>query len=956
MTIYQQLHHAILGHQESLILPLATSDNDVYMAIRQIMRDNPDIFWFSHIWNYNEDARTLRLHYTINKERTKKVKRQIENVILNEFHILDVQRLTQEEQVMYVYKWLALYCNYNIYSAFNQTIYSVFVYRNSVCTGYAKAAQYLFKLLGIESQLVFGKLKNSERLSRHCWLLVKLEGKWYHLDPTLAVPKNKEILVSTGVNPIVGSDGVNYNYFCVDSETVKDSKESQKGSTEYIEDEKDLPVCSSHIDYFGLQHLRIPLNEERKLGHVLTGIGTTADVYTWNQKCATQKVVKAFRKQIPQEVINHEFYVMQELANLPHVLSVDRMTEDGRGIIMEQATPLSDLLSCHYYQLSFSKFCQLILDLIDGVQECLDHGIQYRDIHLNNIYRDGKGIYKLGDFGSCVCQNQRNDVAIGVGSKWYMAPETYKKQEFGEASAIYEIAMVAYFMLNNLLPPLWQKYGKESLTLRVGGKNVPLPVRLQSSVNDAEQKLGKVILQALSYDTSVRFSQSLQCFREEIENIKTTSQDTILFKGDTIELPNELENIEDSVFCNHEFADTLIGKLDKEWATVENALSIDGNGDADASGNNFSLIQTVDFASTCIPNPDILVSNGEVEDLLTSIEREETSDMCNFIPQVEFCGNDFAVTAGGVNCKSNIWKPQETYIPQPQKPKPKRNSSKNSFWSRLFCGRKNEAHEDNVYSSVFAPAEIKRGSHFVVQVYLHLIEETEKVMSLAIESDKNSERRDYIPLLTKLKRNDKVDIELNIYGENILYNERKQLVWQGSFTKCSFDYLVPNSLEVEELSCEVNLFINGNIAGDMRFLTAILDTQPTMLNPQVIARTFNKIFISYAHQDIEQVKHIALAYKAQGADYFFDKDKLSAGDIYEEEIFRYIDNADLFILCWSANAARSEYVWKETEHALMRAYPQLSRQEATLKIYPISIKPRAAYPQNMIDIYNFEEI
>ena len=83
---------------------------------------------------------------------------------------------------------------------------------------------------------------------------------------------------------------------------------------------------------------------------------------------------------------------------------------------------------------------------------------------------------------------------------------------------------------------------------------------------------------------------------------------------------------------------------------------------------------------------------------------------------------------------------------------------------------------DNVYSSVFAPAEIKRGSHFVVQVYLHLIEETEKVMSLAIESDKNSERRDYIPLLTKLKRNDKVDIELNIYGENILYNGRSYLI------------------------------------------------------------------------------------------------------------------------------------------------------------------------------------
>lgn len=191
MVIYKIVHHAILNYVEQLELPLGTSNNDVYMAIRQIMRDNPDIFWFSHIWNYSEGNRTLKLHYTISKVRSEEAKRLIENVILNEFHILDVQRLTQEEQVMYVYKWLALYCNYNIYSAYNQTIHSVFVYRNSVCTGFAKAAQYLFKLLGIESQLVFGKLKNSERLSRHCWLMVKLEGKWYHLDPTLAVPKTK---------------------------------------------------------------------------------------------------------------------------------------------------------------------------------------------------------------------------------------------------------------------------------------------------------------------------------------------------------------------------------------------------------------------------------------------------------------------------------------------------------------------------------------------------------------------------------------------------------------------------------------------------------------------------------------------------------------------------------------------------------------------------------------------
>ena len=43
---------------------------------------------------------------------------------------------------------------------------------------------------------------------------------------------------------------------------------------------------------------------------------------------------------------------------------------------------------------------------------------------------------------------------------------------------------------------------------------------------------------------------------------------------------------------------------------------------------------------------------------------------------------------------------------------------------------------NEVYSSIFAPAEVKRKSHLQVQVYLHLYEEAEKVKSLAQESDK----------------------------------------------------------------------------------------------------------------------------------------------------------------------------------------------------------------------------
>ena len=33
----------------------------------------------------------------------------------------------------------------------------------------------------------------------------------------------------------------------------------------------------------------------------------------------------------------------------------------------------------------------------------------------------------------------------------------------------------------------------------------------------------------------------------------------------------------------------------------------------------------------------------------------------------------------------------------------------------------------------------------------------------------------------------------------------KSVIWQSSFTKCSFDYFVPNDVDVDELSCESDI-------------------------------------------------------------------------------------------------------------------------------------------------------
>ena len=175
-------------------------------------------------------------------------------------------------------------------------------------------------------------------------------------------------------------------------------------------------------------------------------------------------------------------------------------------------------------------------------------------------------------------------------------------------------------------------------------------------------------------------------------------------------------------------------------------------------------------------------------------------------------------------------------------------------------------------------------------------------------------------------------------------------------TKCVFDYFVSTDINVDELSCQIILSVNGAQIGEMRFITKIVE-HPRDLNPKVSAHQYKKIFISYAHQDEKKVKYLAEAYKAQGANYFFDRHYLKGGDVFPQVIQDYINSADLFILCWSENASKSEYVEKERTQAFELAFPKVKPMEkATLSIYPMSIEPRAELPADMRDNYHFEEI
>ena len=977
MRLYNNIEQTIRGHVPQMSVPKGTTQDEVYHCIRSIMRDNPDIFWFSHQWKYTEADHTIRFHYTISEERCDIAKKKIEDVVQNDFLINDVFRLSVPERIMYVYKWIALYCKYNIYSAYNQTIYSVFVCRNSVCTGYAKAAQYLFKELGIESKLVFGTIHNAEKGSRHCWLLVKVNNQWYHLDPTFAVPEIKDLLMKAGVTPIIGAEGLVYNYFCCDTDSIKLSRT--------IEDESELPLCTSKIDFKSLQNITIHLHRTEGVeqlgvkGCLLSEAGSFSNVYLWHSDKNVQGVVKIFKNDNSHALLRHELRVMRQLAPSNNVLHVLGVTDNQDGLIIEQATPLADLLCSHYYQLSAVNLCKLLLDVLAGLQDCMNYGVYYRDIHLNNIYRTSEGRYVLGDFGSCVwIENDRTSNPSGVGSPWYLAPETYLNGVFKEESATYGIGMLAYFMLNDLFPPLWNENGKDSLNHRIHGRELPLPALLKNLSCAFEQMMASVIMKSLSFKSSDRY-RTLPDLEKAIKKcVLLVEEDYLLIDGGSSERLFRFDrkesidraNINIHADCHSTCVDlpeTLVSNGENESEVL--LIDVDGDYlfDIIAKDTNRDGIinqdEVVDISGSHISIEDFARTAGDPFDYTKSSNDEFGESSMPPPPPGCSCDgrfdrhdrvNDFATTA--VGSSGDTWNKPKTYQPKVEDTNKDDSSLNKSIWSRIFRSKKKHVVEDKVYSSVFAPSEIKPKSHMIVQVYVHLLEETEMVSRLAVESDKNVERRDYIPLQCKLKKGDKVDVLLNIYGEALLKPEKKSVIWQGSFTKCSFDYFVPKDIDVEELSCVALLSVNDIPIGEMRFITKIVDS-PRQLNPKIIVHKYNKVFISYAHKDEAKVKSFHEGLKLAGIEHFFDRAYLKTGDIFPQVIQDYINSADLFVLFWSENAAQSDYVQKERTQALERAFPQVkSQQEAKLSIYPMSIEPHAELPSDMKNHYHFGEL
>ncbi len=207
----------------SLAIPM-TPEN-VFDMFEKVLIDHPEIFWFRGNETCMTNAKTnlveeVRLSFRYTKEEADKATDEIMATIQPFFDSID-DSMSDFEVVLRAYETLVNFVDYDTVALDQQnkipaseirnkpdpirTIYGVFVDKKAVCAGYARAFQFLLKVMGMEAAFVSS--------GDHAWNLVKLEGDYYHLDATWADNSDTSRENTEG-------NLIDYSFFCVTTEEI----------------------------------------------------------------------------------------------------------------------------------------------------------------------------------------------------------------------------------------------------------------------------------------------------------------------------------------------------------------------------------------------------------------------------------------------------------------------------------------------------------------------------------------------------------------------------------------------------------------------------------------------------------------------------------------------------------------------------------------------------------------
>ncbi len=248
--------------------------------------------------------------------------------------------------------------------------------------------------------------------------------------------------------------------------------------------------------------------------------------------------------------------------------------------------------------------------------------------------------------------------------------------------------------------------------------------------------------------------------------------------------------------------------------------------------------------------------------------------------------------------------------------------------------------EDVADCTVFAPPAIAPGRGWaLVQVFIHTPEQAADAAALASEFDDATVRRARAGLEVSLGAGAVIDLELTMPAFSVIEPVRR-LVWRGRAEGVSFA-VRPESVDHPPGPAPGIVIVrrDGIPVGRVAFQVTVAREPTSRTHTSLVeqhAMRFSSAFLSYASQDRHDVLSATKVLQAANISYFQDVLSLDPGARWEQEIYRHIDECDLFLLFWSKAAKASQWVRREAGHALKR---QMSDGSELPEIRPIILPP-----------------
>ena len=212
----QAAYHSILSGVKNLAdefqIP-ALEGEELYNVFFQMRLDHPEIFWVSsYKYRYYKDSPNLIFipEYLFDKkkicEHQKAMTARVEKLIR------PAQKLSEWEKEKYVHDFICENVHYDkLKKPYSHEIIGPLGQGVGVCEGIAKSVKVLCDALGIWCMIaVCGNNPEKGIKYRHTWNIVKIGGKYYHLDATFDNTLGKDRETSE----------IRYDYFNLDDSQI----------------------------------------------------------------------------------------------------------------------------------------------------------------------------------------------------------------------------------------------------------------------------------------------------------------------------------------------------------------------------------------------------------------------------------------------------------------------------------------------------------------------------------------------------------------------------------------------------------------------------------------------------------------------------------------------------------------------------------------------------------------